>query len=32
MICLKSPKLSEIAIFFNKQWLKILNYDDFITF
>ena len=26
MICQKSPKSSEVAIFFNKQWSKIRNY------
>jgi len=32
MICLKSPKSSEFAFCFNKQWSKILNYVYFIIF
>ena len=32
MICLKSPKSSEIAVFLNKQWSKNLNYVYFIMF
>jgi len=32
MICLKSPKSSEFAIIFKKQWSKFLNYVDFIIF
>ena len=26
------PKITQICIFFNKQWSKILNYVDFIIF